>query len=166
VAGKPIPVEQILEMLAKAPGDIAAAAEGAPPELLCTSPGPGEWSARDVLAHMRSCADVWGGCIRQILQEERPVIRAVDPRTWARSTNYLELDFETSLREYTAQRRELLDLLRSLPPDAWQREADVVGAGKPLVRTVHFYAQWLAKHERPHLKQIRRVIKTLRGGVA
>jgi hypothetical protein len=27
-----------------------------------------------------------------------------------------------------------------------------------LERTVLFYAQWLARHERPHLKQIERIV--------
>jgi len=27
-----------------------------------------------------------------------------------------------------------------------------------LVRSVHFYAQWLARHERTHVKQIERIV--------
>jgi hypothetical protein len=38
----------------------------------------------------------------------------------------------------------------------------VTGAGKPLERTVLFYAQWLARHERPHVKQIERIVNPLR----
>ncbi|HRC77085.1 MAG TPA: hypothetical protein PLO33_15500, partial [Kouleothrix sp.] len=40
--------------------------------------------------------------------------------------------------------------------------ADREGAGRPLERTVLFYAQWLASHERTHLKQIGRVAGTAR----
>jgi hypothetical protein len=29
-----------------------------------------------------------------------------------------------------------------------------------LERTVLFYAQWLARHERPHVKQIQRIVNT------
>jgi len=38
----------------------------------------------------------------------------------------------------------------------------VVGAGKPLERNVLFYAQWVAEHERPHLKQIQRTAAAVR----
>jgi hypothetical protein len=36
--------------------------------------------------------------------------------------------------------------------------ATVTGAGRTLERTVLFYAQWLASHERPHVKQIERAV--------
>jgi hypothetical protein len=34
----------------------------------------------------------------------------------------------------------------------------VTGAGKTLERSVLFYADWLAVHERPHVKQIERIV--------
>ena len=49
-----------------------------------------------------------------------------------------------------------------LPPEGWLRAATVTGAGKVLERTVLSYAQWLASHERTHVKQIERVVNTLR----
>jgi hypothetical protein len=50
-----------------------------------------------------------------------------------------------------------------LPPESWSRVATITEAGKPLERTVQFYAQWMATHERPHLKQIARIVNTVRG---
>ena len=49
----------------------------------------------------------------------------------------------------------------SLAPETWSRTATVTGAGKPFVHTVHSYAQRLAIHERPHVKQIERAIITI-----
>jgi hypothetical protein len=57
------------------------------------------------------------------------------------------------------QRAELLALLESLTPEDWARGATVTGAGKPLERTVQFYGQWLAEHERSHLKQFKQLVK-------
>jgi hypothetical protein len=37
----------------------------------------------------------------------------------------------------------------------------VTGAGKPLERTVLFYANWLARHERRHVDQIEQIVRTL-----
>jgi hypothetical protein len=34
----------------------------------------------------------------------------------------------------------------------------VTGAGRPLTRTVHGYAEWLATHERSHVAHVRRVV--------
>ena len=92
-----------------------------------------------------------------ILTEDRPTIRAINPKTWVKSTNYLDLEFQPSFYAFTTQRAELLALLESLAPEDWSRGATLTGAGKPLQRTVQFYAQWLAKHERSHLKQFNRI---------
>ena len=118
----------------------------------------GEWSANDVLAHLRACADVRGGCIPVILAEDRPTLRAVDPRSWIERTDYRDLEFGPSLRAFAAQRAELLALLEPLPPEGWSRAATVTGAGKPLERSVLFYAEWLARHERPHVEQVGRIV--------
>ena len=159
---KYLPVEQILTLLSAAPPRIATLADGLPPEPLRAAPAPGEWSANAVLAHLRACADVWGGCIARIIAEDRPVIRAVNPRTWIKQTGYPQQEFQPSLHAFTAQRENLLAVLKPLAPDAWSRSAVITGAGAPLERTVHSYAQWLAAHERTHLKQIERIIKSLR----
>jgi hypothetical protein len=150
-------IPQVLTMLTAAPERITAFTTGLPAKALRTAPAPGEWSAVEVLAHMRSCADVWGGCIAEIIARDAPVLRAINPRTWIKSTGYPDLEFEPSLQAYTAQRAALLAVLQALPPLAWNRTATVTGAGKTLVRSVYFYAHWLAKHERPHLKQIGRI---------
>ena len=114
-----------------------------------------------MLAHLRACADMWGKCIAVILSEDRPTIKAVNPTTWIKKTNYCEQEFKPSLQAFTAQRAELLAMLKPLAPEAWSRMATVTGAGKPRERTVHTYAQWLANHERSHIKQIERIVNTL-----
>ena len=105
---------------------------------------------------------MWGNCIATIIAEDTPTIRAVNPRTWIKKTDYLELEFRPSLRSFTTQRADLLAVLKPLPHEGWSRAATVTGAGKPLVRTVLSYADRLARHERPHVKQIERIVNTVR----
>ena len=154
-------IEQVLSLLAETPPRLEALTADAAPAQLQTAPNDDEWSANDVLAHLRACADVWGGCIATIIAEERPTLRAVNPRTWITRTDYRELEFQPSLRAFAAQRAALLAVLELLPPDGWLRAATVTGAGKALERTVLFYARWLAEHERPHVKQIARLVKSM-----
>lgn len=163
MSDKSLTTEQLLTMLAAAPPRIAAVTDGLASAQLHTAPAPGEWSAMEVLGHMRSCADVWGNCIEVILAQDMPTIRAINPTTWIKQTNYREQAFHASLQAFTQQRTDLLAVLEPLTPEAWSRKATVTGAGKPLVHSVWFYAQWLATHERPHVKQIERMVKTLRG---
>lgn len=150
--------EQVLALLAAAPPRLAALTENLTAAQLHAAPSPGEWSANDLLAHLRTCADVWGDYITRILTEDHPKIRAISPRTHLKRTNYPNLDFHPSLTAYTAQRTKLLTLLHSLPPESWSRTATVKANGRILERTLHSYADLLARHEQPHLDQLASII--------
>lgn len=154
-------IEQILSLLAAGPSLLAEYTAGLTEAQLHAAPGPGEWSVNEVLAHLRSCSDVWGNCINVILQENHPTIRAVNPRTWIKSTDYLELQFKPSWQAFSTQRADLLATLKRLKPKDWARSATVTGAGKPLQRTVLTYVESIAVHERPHLKQISRIVRAI-----
>jgi DinB superfamily len=158
----PISQQQVLALLTAAPPRIAVLTDGLTAEQLRATPGPGEWSASAVLAHMRSCADVWGDCMMSIITHEHPTIRAINPTTWIKGTDYLEQEFHPSLQVFAAQRAALLDVLERLEPKSWARSATITGAGAALERSVLSYAQWLARHEQPHIKQIQRITNTLR----
>lgn len=157
-----LPIEQILTALGATPLRIAELTADLAPAQLQATPHPGEWSVNEVLAHLRSCADVWDNCIAVIIAQDRPTIRAVNPTTWIKQTDYPRQVFQASLHAFATQRTALLAVLTSLAPESWSRAATVTGAGKVLERTVFFYAQWLAHHERPHLKQIARIVNTTR----
>ena len=85
MSGISLTTGQILTMLAETPPRIAALAAGLAPVQLRTKPNPDEWSANDVLAHLRACADMWGNCIVAILTQDMPTLRAVNPRTWIKN---------------------------------------------------------------------------------
>jgi hypothetical protein len=155
-------IEQVLTLLATTPQRVAAVTTDLAPAQLRAAPSPGEWSLNDVLAHLRSCADARGEFIRAILAEDRPTLRAIDPTTWIKQTDYPELEFGPSFRAFTRQRARLLTFLRSLPERSWSRVAIVTGGGPARERTVLFYGQWLARHERPHVRQIERIVNTMR----
>jgi hypothetical protein len=161
VPSRSLAIQQVLTLLAETPSRIAALTADLPPAHLHTSPNPDEWSANDVLAHLRACADVWGTCIMAMIAEDTPTLRAVNPRTWIKKTDYLAREFQPSLRAFATQRAELLAVLQPLPPAGWSRAATVTGAGKPLQLTVLSYARRLALHERPHVKQIQRIVTTM-----
>jgi len=161
VPSSSLTIEQVLTLLAATPSRIAELTAGLAPALLHTPPNHDEWSAHDVLAHLRACADVWGNCIVAMIAEDTPTLRAVNPLTWIKKTDYLELEFRPSLRSFATQRAELLAVLGPLPHEGWSRAATVTGAGKVLERTVLSYAQRLARHERPHVKQVERIVNTI-----
>ena len=105
---------------------------------------------------------MWGKYIAVILNEDRPTFKAVNPTTWIKKMNYLEQEFQPSLQAFTVQRAGLLAVLKPLALGAWSRKATVTGAGKPRERTVYTYGQWLANHERSHIRQIERIVNRIR----
>jgi hypothetical protein len=100
-------------MLADMPTRLADLTEGLSPAQLLASPEPGEWSVRDVCecthsAHLRACADMWGKYIVEILNEDKPTIKAVNPTIWIKKTDYGEQEFMPLLQAFTIQRAGLL----------------------------------------------------------
>jgi DinB superfamily len=156
-------IERVLTLLRETPTRMTALIADLSPEALQMKPTSDEWSTNEVLAHLRACADVWGTCIMRIIEEDRPTWRAVNPRTWIKQTDYPEQAFRPSLRAFTTQRTALLAVLEPLPIDAWERSARVSGAGKVLEPTVLSYGERLVVHERSHIRQIERMVKTMQG---
>ena len=164
MTNKYLPTDQILAILKETPLRLAKLTSGLATVQLHTVSGTGEWSVNEVLAHLRACDDIWGGYyIMTILAKDKPTITASNPRTWIKNTNYLEQDFQTSLRAFTKQRKKFLAVLESLSPKKWARTNTLIGAGKPLQQTLLSHADGLARHERAHLKQIERTLNTLNG---
>lgn len=155
--------EQVLTLLAATPQRLATLTAGLSPAQLHLSTSAGEWSANDVLAHLRTCADVWGTCMAAMIAEDAPTLRAVNPRAWIKTTDCPNLEFAPSLRSFAEQRAGLLAMLEPLPRGGWLRRATVTGASKVLERTVLIYGQWLAGRERQHGEQVEPIVTTPHG---
>jgi len=154
-------MEQVLSVMRDTPDRLRCLTGDLTEARLHAAPEPGEWSVAEVVAHLRSCADVWGRAIETIVMTDHPIIRAVSPNTWIKSTDYRELAFASSLRAFSKQRDQLLALLGDLPDQGWSRSATVLGGGRPLELTVHSYANRLARHERTHWRQVAKTVRAL-----
>ena len=164
MASQYLPIDTILAILRETPPRLATLTAGLAPAHFHTAPSVGAWSANEVLAHLRACNEVWGGYyIMTILTQDKPTIKAINPRTWIKSTDYLKQEFQPSLRAFTKQRTKLLEVLEPLPPKDWTPTNTLIGAGKPLQQTLISHADGLARHERAHLKQIERTLNALQG---
>ena len=156
---RPLTVEEIMAILSDTPGRLAAIVGEVEESLLHVPPTDGEWSANDVLAHLRACSDVLGGNMLRIVAEDQPSWRAMNPRTWQGKSGYHDWQFAPALAAFVAQRRELLEVLRSLPSEAWERTATVaVPPNRTFEYSVRYYGDWLAGHERAHLKKLPGII--------
>lgn len=151
-------IELVLEMLSSTPKQIGRIARGYDDRQLHRQPAAEAWSARDILAHLRACAEVWGSSIDRMIKEDRPTIRYVSPRGWIRKTDYLDQGFRVSLRAFSEARDALLDNLRGLETAGWSRSATFTGTTSGRDATVLSYARRISDHEVQHLDQLRRTL--------
>jgi hypothetical protein len=145
--------------LSAAPKEIARMTRGCSERLLHRKPEPDAWSAQEILAHLRACAEVWGRSIERMLAEDHPTIRYVSPRGWIKKTDYLQQDFEGSLKAFSQRRAELVKTLGGLAPGDWLRGATFTATTLGREATVISYARRIADHETGHLDQIQRTVK-------
>lgn len=117
---------------------------------LTQQPAPGEWSAVELLAHLRAWADVFGQSIYTLLVVEAPVIPYLHPTVWMDIQGYAALSFDENWQVFQLNRQHLLRLLRGLPPTAWERS----GLIKTQTRTVYGEMHRMALHEKGHYEQI------------
>jgi hypothetical protein len=155
----PAEIENLLKLLAQTPRRIAAASRGLEGGRLYFRPDEDSWSANDVLAHLRSCADVWGTSIMAMIAQEHPTLRYVSPRTWIRKTDYPELDFHLSLDAFARQRKELLKSLKSLGLKGWARGATFTATTRGREETVLSYVLRMSLHESKHCGQIEALLE-------
>jgi hypothetical protein len=53
-------IQTVLMVLSETPKQIARIARGLSHQQLHRKPEPNAWSAQEIVAHLRACADVWG----------------------------------------------------------------------------------------------------------
>lgn len=160
MADRVLTVEEITTSLAETPRRIAELTKGLPAAQLY-EPALGRWSINDHLAHLRACHDMFGGSMLRIIREDHPSFTAMNPHTWIKQTDYPKWKFKPALAEFTRQRAELLKAIRRLPPKGWRRTATVKVWMAKYERTVRYYGEWMATHERAHWKSIKRIADAL-----
>jgi DinB family protein len=146
----PAEIEKYLRIISETPQQIARAANGLNEARLQFKPDGKSWSANDILAHLRSCADLWTHSIYAMLAENEPVFSDIDERKWAKVTRYAELSFADSLHAFSLQRQQLLRVLKALSFESWERSA-IIFERK---HTVFTQTRRMAKHEAEHCEQM------------
>jgi hypothetical protein len=152
------PKGAVMAALTNTPKEIARITRGCSIQKLHRRPEPDAWSARDIVAHLRACAEVWGRSIERMIAEDYPTVRSVSPRGWIRKTDYLEQSFSDSLKEFSKRRAGLIARLRELDARGWSRGATFTATTLGRDGTVLSYAKRIADHEAQHLDQIRRTV--------
>jgi hypothetical protein len=153
-------IEKFLQMISETPLQVREAVRDIDEARLQFKADPKSWSANDLLAHLRACADLWTHSIYAMLAEQEPVFSDIDERRWTKVTRYSDLPFAESLHIFSLQRDNLPRVLKPLPLEAWERAA-IIFERK---HTVFSQVRRMAKHESEHVAQIGLLLKNLKPG--
>jgi hypothetical protein len=149
--------KELTKELASVPKLIAGILAGHDETRLSWRPDDKTWSVSDLVAHLRSCAEVQGKWIAAMLDRDSPTFRAVSPRSAFRK--YVDRDVAISLKEFTEERAALVKQLRSLDAAGWKRTLTFTGASpRSTIATVTACAWGLVQHEKDHLDQFRNLL--------
>lgn len=143
-----------LEQLKQTPISFTTLTKELPAEKLENAP-KGVWSAKDNLAHLDSCAEVWGYSIYAMLRFDTPVMAKFHPREWTKAVKYRNISFTELLHKFTIDRKLLLGILEKLKPEQWERTALI----DRHIFSVYAQARRMALHEVGHIAQIEEFLK-------
>src|SRR5262245_17457957 len=95
----------------EAPDRVEAALQGPSRDALRFRPGPGKWSAHEVVCHCADSETVAAGRIRFLVAEKDPVISGYDQARWAETLDYHAMPLEPALATVRAVRRHTAEML-------------------------------------------------------
>jgi hypothetical protein len=115
-------------------------------------PGPGRWSALEVLCHLRDAeTEVYVPRLERVLTEKQPDVPDVDMTGWESARRYREASPRAALDAWRAARARLLARLAPLTPREWTRMAfHSVRGPCPLADMVRYWVD----HDLSHRRQI------------
>jgi len=114
-------------------------------------PAPGKWSARQIIAHLADGELVAAHRFRQMLAEENPTIIAFDQDKWTANLDYARRKPKQSLETFRRLRAENYELLKELPPAAFDRTGKHSERGALSVLSL---LEGMAEHAESHARQL------------
>ncbi len=145
----------LIQRYADGPARLREAFARVPDEARQWRPGPGKWSAHEIVCH---CADSETNAavrIRYVTAERQPRIDGYDQDEWARGFDYHAHPLELAFATIDAVRANTVALLRRLPAEIWER------AGTHSQHGRYSGDDWLriyAAHLHDHAAQIERTL--------
>jgi DinB superfamily len=120
---------------------------------------PGKWSIRQIAAHLADAELVGAHRMRQVIAEDNPTLIAYDQDAWTKHLDYARRGTQQSLDTFRRIRAENYELLKELPPAAWERTGNHTENGPmTLRRLLAGYADHAESHAR-YLQAIRQAYK-------
>jgi hypothetical protein len=116
--------EAIITALENGPAMIIPLVREVPAAILKRRPQPEKWSAHEHACHLAEVHSLFFSRLDLMLNESHPRIRAYNPDEAMEKGALLKVDLDEALQRFGSDRARLVERLRQLSEDDWQRTAD------------------------------------------
>ena len=113
----------LIAALETAPGVIIPLIREVPSHILKRRPSPQKWSAYEHAVHLSQSDASFLARLDLILSEPEPYIESILNSPEDEAGAMLEVDLDQSLERYVRERAALVERLKKLSPDEWQKTA-------------------------------------------
>jgi len=113
----------LISTLETAPGVIIPLIREVPPQILKRRPSPGKWSAYENAIHLSQSDVAFRARLDLILSVPEPFIEVILNSDEDEAGAMLDVDLDESLDRYVLERTSLVERLKKLTPDEWQKTA-------------------------------------------
>ncbi len=113
----------LISALETAPGVIIPLIREVPPQILKRRPSPTKWSAYEHAIHLSQSDVAFRERLDLILSTPNPIIKTIENTAEDEAGAMLEVDLDESLDRYLRERASLVERLKQLSPDEWQKPA-------------------------------------------
>jgi len=116
--------EAVVATLAAAPDVIVPMLREMPAARRTRRPAPDAWSAHEHVCHMAAVHPVFFERLDILVNDPEPRIASYLPSDEDEAGAFLDVDLEEALDRFVRDRAALVERLRALSPQQWQRTAD------------------------------------------
>ena len=113
----------LISALETAPGVVIPLIREVPSEILKRRPSPAKWSAYEHAIHLSQSDASFRARLDLILSTPEPFIKTIENSPEDEAGAMLELNLDESLDRYVRERAALVERLKNLSPDDWQKTA-------------------------------------------
>jgi len=148
-------LEEQMARMDRTADDLAVAIKGTPDHLLGKRPDDKNWSALEVLCHLRDTEESFMTRFQTIMAMDDPKFPPAEPDRWASERQYLKNDARDAIEAFRIRRDESLKFLRGLRPEQMQRGGIHATRGR---MTIVDFVGLMAWHDDNHLDQLKRAL--------
>ena len=116
--------ESLITALENAPAIIVPLVREVPAANLKRRPQPHKWSAHEHACHLAEVHALFFSRLERMLNESHPRIAAYNPDAAMEKGALLKVELDEALERFQRDRARLVELLKDLSEDDWQRTAE------------------------------------------